>query len=196
MKNGALARQRICQQHAHGSWDEFNTALKATPPGNNNELGFFFYEQEITPPAEGVHLFVNDDTATSLSNDAAYVRAVVEWQCMALYTHAKLLGMSPSLCLLATGGASSNRQILQVLSNVFGLPVIRGEHSDSAAVGAAYRAIHAHMSSIATNASINKSKEARATDTVQEISPDLDAHAVYLSKLNLFGARERAIIKR
>ena len=44
--------------------------------------------------------------------------------------------------VLATGGASSNAQILQIISDVFGLPVYTYASQSGAAVGAAYRAKH------------------------------------------------------
>eukprot|EP00913_Durusdinium_trenchii_P013997 g13143.t1 len=44
--------------------------------------------------------------------------------------------------IIATGGASSNKGILQVLSDVFDVPVFTLEQSDSASLGAALRAAH------------------------------------------------------
>jgi xylulokinase len=43
----------------------------------------------------------------------------------------------------ATGGAAANRQILQVLADVFGADVRRVEVGNAAALGAALRALHA-----------------------------------------------------
>ncbi|XP_064216201.1 xylulose kinase isoform X2 [Aotus nancymaae] len=44
--------------------------------------------------------------------------------------------------ILATGGASRNRDILQVLADVFGAPVYVIDTANSACVGSAYRAFH------------------------------------------------------
>ncbi|XP_073887796.1 xylulose kinase isoform X8 [Macaca fascicularis] len=44
--------------------------------------------------------------------------------------------------ILATGGASHNRDILQVLADVFGAPVYVIDTANSACVGSAYRAFH------------------------------------------------------
>ena len=89
-------------------------------------------------------------------------RAVVEGQVMAKYIHAHTLGyrITPSSRILATGGASKNRSILQVallpsppppplyfsvqvLADVFNANVYTlGVTDNSASLGAAYRAKH------------------------------------------------------
>ncbi|XP_045898336.1 xylulose kinase-like, partial [Micropterus dolomieu] len=58
--------------------------------------------------------------------------------------HAERLGYSiiPGTRVLATGGASSNKEILQVLSDVFNAPVYTIDLSNSACLGSAYRALH------------------------------------------------------
>jgi xylulokinase len=49
----------------------------------------------------------------------------------------------PISTIYATGGASANRAILQVMADVFGAEVYQLEVSNSAALGAALRAFHA-----------------------------------------------------
>uniref|UniRef100_A0A3Q1EFN6 Xylulose kinase n=1 Tax=Acanthochromis polyacanthus TaxID=80966 RepID=A0A3Q1EFN6_9TELE len=72
------------------------------------------------------------------------VRALVEGQFLSRRLHAERLGYSivPGTRVLATGGASSNKEILQVLSDVFNAPVFTIDLSDSACLGSAYRALH------------------------------------------------------
>ncbi|NXF44031.1 XYLB kinase, partial [Oceanites oceanicus] len=48
----------------------------------------------------------------------------------------------PRTRILATGGASHNKEILQVLSDVFNAPVYTIDTANSACLGSAYRAIH------------------------------------------------------
>ncbi|XP_007909843.1 xylulose kinase-like [Callorhinchus milii] len=38
-KNGSLTRERIRDECANGSWDEFSKALKETTPGNSGYIG-------------------------------------------------------------------------------------------------------------------------------------------------------------
>jgi xylulokinase len=55
--------------------------------------------------------------------------------------HSDWMGVSPS-AIYATGGASENTDILQIMADVQNCPVHRFEVSNSAALGAAIRAAH------------------------------------------------------
>jgi len=64
-------------------------------------------------------------------------------QFLAMKTHSASLGLSGVKRIIATGGASQNAAILQVLSDVFQVRVFVIPSSDqSASVGAALRAMH------------------------------------------------------
>ncbi|XP_049912607.1 xylulose kinase isoform X4 [Epinephelus moara] len=143
-KNGSLTRERIRNKCAGGSWEHFSVALRETPLGNNGNIGFYFDTLEITPPAIGVHLFNQDDNKVSSLSPQVEVRALVEGQFLSRRLHAERLGYSiiPGTRVLATGGASSNKEILQVLSDVFNAPVYTIDLSNSACLGSAYRALH------------------------------------------------------
>jgi xylulokinase len=71
----------------------------------------------------------------------ANCRAVVEAQMMSMRIHSEWMGVCPSR-IYATGGASANVDILQVMADVHGCPVYRFESTNSAALGAALRAAH------------------------------------------------------
>ena len=53
----------------------------------------------------------------------AQVRAVVEGQFLSMRLHAESIGISQPRRLIATGGASANPALCQVLADVFGAPV-------------------------------------------------------------------------
>ncbi|XP_015258514.1 PREDICTED: xylulose kinase [Cyprinodon variegatus] len=143
-KNGSLTRERVRNQCAAGSWEAFSDALKETPLGNNGNIGFYFDTMEITPPAVGVHRFDSNDREVSQWSPEVEIRALVEGQFLSRRLHAERLGYSivPGTRVLATGGASANQQILQVLSDVFNAPVYTIDLSDSTCLGSAYRALH------------------------------------------------------
>nr|XP_020481116.1 xylulose kinase isoform X1 [Monopterus albus] len=143
-KNGSLTRERIRNECAEGSWEVFSTALRETPLGNNGSIGFYFDNLEITPSAAGVHRFDGDDNKVSWLSPQVEVRALVEGQFLSRRVHAERLGycIVPGTRVLATGGASSNHAVLQVLSDVFNAPVYTIDMSDSTCLGAAYRALH------------------------------------------------------
>jgi glycerol kinase len=86
------------------------------------------------------------------------VRAIIESQFLSMFVHSKAIGMSVTERILATGGASKNRHILQVMSDVFGVPVYTHSQPNSASLGAAYRALHGWLS--------KDSKEAVSFDDV------------------------------
>ena len=70
------------------------------------------------------------------------VRAIVEAQAMAMRLHSRWIAPRATT-ILATGGAAANRDILQVIADVFDAEVVRGATRNSASLGAALRAYHA-----------------------------------------------------
>eukprot|EP01126_Amoeba_proteus_P062002 TRINITY_DN8378_c0_g1_i1.p1 TRINITY_DN8378_c0_g1~~TRINITY_DN8378_c0_g1_i1.p1 ORF type:complete len:262 (-),score=50.45 TRINITY_DN8378_c0_g1_i1:59-844(-) len=149
-KNGSLTREYIRNLYAEGNWERFGDILSKTEPGNSGKIGFYFSETEITPIVKGFFFF---DSSTDISDDSPFfgdfscwkpsehVRAVVESQFILMLIYSRALGFRVKR-ILATGGGSKNFDILQILSDVFGVPVVVGEISKSAALGAAYRAYH------------------------------------------------------
>jgi xylulokinase len=121
------------------TWAAFSEALARTPPGNGGRVLLPWFEPEITPsvarPGERWYGPRADDAA-------AWVRAVVEGQMMAMALHSRWMG-GAFRTIHATGGAAVNARILQVMADVFGAEVRRFEVGNSAALGAALRAFHA-----------------------------------------------------
>jgi len=144
-KNGSLTREKIRDRSADGSWSEFNSALQCTTPGNNGCLGIYFIDQEIIPNCRGIYRWnSNDERVESFASDVE-VRALIEGQFVAKKTHAERIGYTfdRSSRILATGGASQNTEILQVLSNIFHCSVYTiTDTSNSACLGGVYRAKH------------------------------------------------------
>jgi xylulokinase len=137
-KNGSLARDRIRQEHGL-DWDGFSRALRETPPGNGGAIMLPWFDPEITPPVlkPGVRRYGLDP-----SDMRANVRAVVEGQMMAMAIHSAWMGVQVDT-IHATGGAAGNREILQVMADVFDASVFQLEVGNSACLGAALRAWHA-----------------------------------------------------
>ena len=138
-KNGSLAREQVRNAYAL-DWDAFSLLLQTSPPGNQGALMLPWFDPEITPP---VHTpGIRRDNLDP--HDAhANVRAVVEAQMMAMARHSAWMGVRVDT-IHATGGASSNPEILQVMADVFNARVERFQISNSAALGAALRAYQAH----------------------------------------------------
>jgi xylulokinase len=138
LRNGSLARERVRDEYGL-DWRQFAEALRQTPPGNGGAIMLPWFEPEITPPIPhgGVRRFDLDAT-----DAATNVRAVIEAQMMAMARHSQWMGVQTDT-IVATGGAAVNREILQVMADVFGADVERIEIANSAALGAALRAYHA-----------------------------------------------------
>ena len=137
-RNGSLARERVRDAYGY-DWPGFSAALASTPPGNGGALMLPWFEPEITPPVASptVHR-LNLDAADAARN----VRAVVEAQMMSMANHSGWMGEHVRVSY-ATGGASANREILQVMADVFGAQVYQFRVTNAACLGAALRAWHA-----------------------------------------------------
>jgi xylulokinase len=137
-KNGSLARERVRDSFGM-DWAAFSAALRTTPPGNNGRLMFPWFDPEITPdvPVPGVRR-VDLDVYDAPGN----VRAVVEAQMMAMANHSRWMGADVKV-MHATGGAAANRDVLQIMANVFDSDVYQFGVGNAACLGAALRAWHA-----------------------------------------------------
>jgi sugar (pentulose or hexulose) kinase len=98
-----------------------------------------WFDPEITPhvAAPGVRRIGLD-----AHDGPANVRALVEAQMMAMANHTRWMAADPSR-VMATGGAAGNRDVLQVMADVFDAEVVRSKAGNAAALGAAIRAFHA-----------------------------------------------------
>jgi xylulokinase len=191
-KNGSLARERIRDLYKL-DWNGFNTALAATPPGNHGAILLPWFEPEIVPRVNkpGVHRF-NLDPGDAAMN----CRAVVEAQMMSMRFHSQWMKVQPKQ-ICATGGASANTAILQIMANVFDCPVLRIEVAKSAALGAALRAVHGWL--------VHSGRKPRWQDIVagftdpipgSEVRPNARAATVYDELVEKYAACERDAISK
>jgi xylulokinase len=137
-KNGSLGREKVRDLYGLKTWAEFGRALAATPPGNNGAILLPWFEAEIVPRVNrpGIHRFDLDE-----KDAAANCRAIIEAQMMSMRLHSQWMKVTPD-CIYATGGASNDLPLLQVMADVMNCPVLRIEVSKSAALGAALSAAH------------------------------------------------------
>jgi xylulokinase len=187
-RNGSIARERIRDSFGM-SWTDFSNALAQTPPGNNGRMLLPWFEPEITPPVPhaGVQRFDLDP-----QDAAANVRAIVEAQLIAMALHSRWMGVEMKT-IHATGGASANSAILQVMADVFGAEVFQFEVGNSACLGAALRAFHAHRAAheepIAWDEVVRGLAEPVKSSRV---SPDASHQETYRELIARYGERETA----
>ncbi len=137
-KNGSLAREEIKRRY-HLTWDAFAEAvLERSAPGNGGRSMLYYYVPEITPRIlKPVVQFLGPE-----SDAATAPRAIVESQAVSMKLHSAWIGETPER-ILVTGGASQNPAIRQVLADVFQADILPLAVSNSAGLGAAFRAANA-----------------------------------------------------
>jgi xylulokinase len=186
-RNGSLAREWV-RQHYRLDWDGVAEIL-AKSPGNGGRIMLPWLETEITPRVSIAGLrrfgFGEDDAE-------ANVRGLIEGQMMAIANHAAEISGGTTDRIIATGGASVNHAILQVMANVFGVPVYRLDVDNSAALGAALRAYHADRLAAGEPVSWH-TVVSGFTDPAAEnrIVPDPQAVAIYADLRRHYASLER-----
>uniref|UniRef100_A0A8C8ID59 Xylulose kinase n=1 Tax=Oncorhynchus tshawytscha TaxID=74940 RepID=A0A8C8ID59_ONCTS len=192
--NGSLTRERIRNKCAGGSWEVFSSVLRTTPTGNNGNIGIYFDAMEITPSAVGVHRFDKENTKVAGFSAQGEIRALVEGQFLAKRVHAEKLGYKiiPGTRVLATGGASSNKDILQVLSDVFYAPVYTIDVANSACLGCGYRALQGLVdeSGVSFAEAVRKAPEAQLA-----VTPTPGADKVFAPLLRRYAELEERVLQ-
>jgi xylulokinase len=192
-KNGSLAREKIRDACGIKDWKKFGAALKAVPPGNHGGILLPWFEAEIVPRVNqpGIHRFDLDE-----KDAAANCRAIVEAQMMSMRLHSQWMKVAPDR-IFATGGASQDSPILQVMADVMNCRVERIEISKSAALGAALRAAHGWLVQAGEKPEWEK-VVAGFTDPVpnSEIRPNPKAARVYDQLIKKYAACEREALKQ
>jgi xylulokinase len=186
-KNGSLAREKIRALYGIKDWDEFGKLVASTKPGNDGGILLPWFEAEIVPRVNkpGIHRFDLD-----AKNAAANCRAIFEAQMMSMRLHSQWMNVSPRQ-IFATGGASNDPALLQVMADVMNCRVERIEVSKSAALGAALQAAHGWLAAAGKNPKWEK-LVAGFTAPIPggEIRPDKQAAKIYDRLLEKYAACE------
>ena len=191
-KNGSLAREQIRNRFGL-SWPTFSESLRRTPPGNGGRLMLPWFEPEITPAVltPGVRRYGLDP------GDAdGNVRAVIEGQQMAMALHSRWMNITIDT-IHATGGAAANRDILQVMADVFGAVVYQLQVGNSAALGAALDAFHGSTAAEGSSMSWDEAIAGFVEPIAQSaLRPDPARHAVYRELIDVYAACESHALGR
>lgn len=173
--NGSLAREKVREKVAL-DWPGFERAiLKETEPGNAGALMLPYFSPETTPKLlEPKPKLFGDANFTAWRDAAQAARAVVEAQALSMQHYSDWIGETPKT-ILATGGASRNAGILQIIADVFQAEVRTLEVRNSSALGGALRAAQA-IGELPWEGLFEKFA---APDARIHIQPNADAAAVY-----------------
>ena len=182
-KNGSLAREKIREQFKIADWKKFGALVDSTPVGNNGGVLLPWFDAEIVPRVNkpGIYRYNLDE-----KDAAANCRAVFEAQALSMRLHSQWMEVAPEQ-IFATGGASNNPQLLQVIADVMNCRVVRIEVSKSAALGAALQAAHGFLVATGKNAAWDK-LTAGFTKPVpgSEVKPDKKAVKIYEAMLDRY----------
>lgn len=139
-RNASVTREWMRLQYRL-EWSEVDEILSRAPI-DSGRIMLPWLEPEITPcvTRAGLRRFGFD-----AHDRDANITATIEGQMMAIANHADASCGVPIERVIATGAATANRSILQVMANVFGVDVYRLDAGHAAALGAALRAYHADM---------------------------------------------------
>ena len=190
-KNGSLAREKVRELYGLKDWNAFGKLLAKTKPGNNGAILLPWFDAEIVPRVNrpGIHRF---DLAEK--DAAANARAIFEAQMLSMRRHSAWMKVAPE-CIFATGGASNNPALLQVLADVMNCRVLRIEVSKSAALGAALLAAHGWLTAAGEKPQWSK-LVAGFTNPVagSEVHPDKKAAKIYDRLLEKFAQCEQTAL--
>jgi xylulokinase len=187
-QNGSLAREKIRELYKIKNWEEFGKLAASTNPGNDGGILLPWFEAEIVPRvnAPGIRRFDLD-----AKNVAANCRAIYEAQMMSMRLHSQWMNVAPEK-IFATGGASNDAALLQVMADVMNCRVLRIEISKSAALGAALQAAHGWLTVAGKNPKWEKLVAGFTTPIANsEIRPNPKAARIYDKLLEKYADCER-----
>lgn len=191
-KNGSLARERVRDDFGL-DWAGFSRMLRETPAGNGGRLLLPWFVPEITPPvfAAGPRRY-----GLGVDDAAGHVRGVVEAQMLAMASHARWMGVDVDV-VHATGGAAVNRDLLQVMADVFDADVYQFDVGNSAALGAALRAYHGDRLAEGVEVSWDEVVAGFAEPVpASRVSPSPERVRVYAAQREVYAACEAHALGR
>ncbi|MFO8020101.1 MAG: FGGY family carbohydrate kinase [Promethearchaeia archaeon] len=189
-KNGSIARERIKKQYDL-TWEKFSEILQNTPPGNKGKIMLPYFLPEIVPLVLEPKVYRFGLNANDIEGN---VRAIIEAQFLSMRLHSQWILEKPDQ-IFATGGASANREILQIAADIFQTPILRFQVSDSAALGAALRAVKSYYDLIGKN--LNWEDLSHHFLDIQEsevIHPRKEYKSLYDDMLKLYELYEQHVI--
>ena len=171
--NGSLAREYLKNKYEY-SWNQFTKALSETPPGANGNYMLPFFSPEISPLYEGNGpVLKGNSNFENWRSPKFAIRSCIEGQFINMKVHTEWMQMIPET-IYVTGGASKNRAIIQILSDIFQSKVKRSEVAGSVALGGAIRAAQHSL-----NYSLEELEDNFCKKTTEVIVPNIQNKKIY-----------------
>jgi len=189
-KNGSLARERIKDRY-NLSWKEFSILLKKTPPGNFGKIMLPYFYPEIVPLVLQPKVYRFGFEENDLEGN---VRAIIEAQFLSMRLHSDWIKEKPKE-IFATGGASANKEILQIAADIFQTPIRSFQITDSAALGAAFRAAYSYHMQIEMKLSWSELlDDFLNSQLIETIEPNHRNENLYDDMVKLYKKYEKFIV--
>jgi len=190
-KNGSLAREKIKDDY-NLTWEEFSNILNKTIPGNYGRIMLPYFFPEIVPIVLQPKVFRFGFDENDME---ANIRAIIEAQFLSMRLHSDWIEEKPKK-IYATGGASANKEILQIAADIFKTPIIKYEITDSAALGAAFRATYSYYITQNSNLKWERLIDSFMKEQKQEkINPTLTNGPLYDDMLQIYDKFEKFVLK-
>ncbi|KHJ87706.1 carbohydrate kinase, FGGY family protein [Oesophagostomum dentatum] len=191
-KNGSLTRERV-RKKLGIQWSEFSSVLSKTSAGNNGSIGLYFDEDEIAPRVKkGDYRYEiegGEYHPVKQFSPEVEARALLEGQSLLKLLYAKTMGCEIGKGrLFLTGGASTNRDLQQILSDMFAMDAYVLNVPDSVALGGAMLARYAYYSPSSSYSDYYKN-----TNVEKVAEPDLRRSRIYKEMLPEFSALCRSL---
>jgi xylulokinase len=189
-KNGSLAREKI-KDNFKLTWEKFSEILSQTPPGNYGKIMLPYFFPEIVPLVLKPKIYRFGFDENDLEGN---IRALIEAQFLSMRLHSEWIEEKPKE-IYATGGASENREILQIAANIFNINIQIFKSMDSAALGAALRSVKSYYSleeEKTWSSIVNEFIELQSIDIIKPLS---EYKELYDDLLEVYRKCENYILK-
>jgi xylulokinase len=187
-----LARERIREKFGL-NWGEFSRILNTIPPGNYGKIILPYFYPEIVPLVLEPKVYRFGMEETDLEGN---IRAIIECQFLSMRLHSGWIKEKPEE-IYATGGASVNKDILQVAADIFNTKLRMFKITNSAALGAALRSAKSYYDYIKSNKNwdqiINDFVKFQQTDL---ILPNIKYKELYDMMLELYRKCEEFVLNK
>lgn len=213
-KNGSLVRDTFKKAEANNSWEIFSELLVSAPRGNSGYMALHYLAQEILPNvgAGSLRWSENDNIDNykqrteliQFPTQQIEIRALIEGQMLNRKVFAMEMGFNfgKNTKIIATGGSSANKSILQVMADVFNSTVQIKKNTEAACLGAAYRAKYVIYMEDALKAGDQYFnyhdciKKFCDNDSHSVASPYMDSNEIYIPMIDRFQQMVQAMMER
>jgi xylulokinase len=198
-KNGDTSRKYVNNSvHKDSDWNTFSKSIANTPIAFENRINFYYIETEITPALlnhnTGIIKFNQFDELidNEIKFDEYECRAIIESQVLSYKYHSNLLGLKNINKIIVTGGGSLNKEILQIIADIFECECSASYIPNTAAAGASLKALNCYYK--LNNIDISLDINSNLTEKI--IKPNVANFQVYRNLFKRYSKLESIAVEK